>query len=253
MQMRTRFIIPVEGAAADPPPTPQFDSVTANSARPVRPIVESEETQVARRPAEPPAPVDSPAPYQAPPLVMYSPQTIPAAVRRRSPWRAVLITFLIVGAVGIGLAGGYGYAHYSELTTPEPIAAAAELRERTSQPDPAFTMPPEETVDEPVVFDPNADRNDPDADNPDDLPPGQPPRVTRDPGATVSPPRDNQRYPADDPEGTRQRRVDPENDQRTANRRHKNSTSTEETTGQRIRRTGNGIADRIRQIFEGKP
>ncbi|MEO6391793.1 MAG: hypothetical protein ABIP75_08070 [Pyrinomonadaceae bacterium] len=254
MENRFRMVIPLDGAVPESLSAPHFDQA-ASSARPVRPLTEGEETVVHQRLVnQGAAPVYQPQYAPAPPVVNYVPQypmPVVAPIRRSKGW-GVLIALVVIIAAGLGVAGGYGIANYSSLTKSEPIAAAVALRQRNDQPDPAFTMPPEEIPEDPVELDPDAQVTDP-GDGPvlvpGQVPPGRDPEIddpqlppVKNPG-TVQNDNSGEGRPRRAPNSS-----DPKN---TAKRGNKNS-NTSSSPGP-IRRTGGEILTRIREIFEGKP
>lgn len=253
MENRFRLVIPLDGAVPESLPAPHFDQA-AGSARPVRPITESEETIVQQRPQMPaPTPVYQPQFGQSPPVVNYVPQyamPVVAPARRSKGW-GVVIALVVIVAAGGGVAGGYGIANYSSLTKTEPIATAVALRQRSDPPDPEFTMPPEEIPVDPEDLDPEAQVTDP-GDGPvvvpGQVPPGRIPEIN-DPTPPVKQPGADQN---DNSGEGRPRRAPNSNDPKnTANRRNKNAN--DNSSSGPVRRTGGDILTRIREIFEGKP
>lgn len=258
MELRTRLVIHTDGSDPEPLPAPHFDSAAAISARPVRPITENEETVVRHRPIQPAQPAYpspeyyTPAPYAYQTAAAYPP-------KGRSAWRSVLVFFLISGAIGFGLAIGYGISHYRELHAAQPIVAASAFRERASEPELEFTLPPEEEPGEVDLDDADADAE---VTIPIDIPvdneepaPTRAPRVTRGTNPSVpsqSPPIDSPDDPnrgVDSSGDVRQRRVPGADPRKPSNTR---SAKTNPDSSREIRRTRDGIITRIRQIFEGK-
>jgi hypothetical protein len=265
MELRTRLVIPTDGSKREPLPSPQFDSAAANSARPVRPITESEETVVRQRPVYPsppayPTPPVYPAPsYYVPTPAPYAYQTAgaPYAPKKRSAWRSFLVAILITGAVGFGLTLGYGVAHFSEYRSVQPIVAAAAFRDRESLPDPEFTLPPEEEPEDIDLEGTGAEVSVPDeppVDDEDAPMPVREPRRTRgtDPGnqpqtRPLEPARDPDQ-PSDNSGDVRQRRA-----QQSDPRKNPSDRNQQPQPRAQNRRSRNSIITRIREIFEGKP
>lgn len=225
MELRRRIVINTDGSI----PEPHFDDDAAHSARPVRPLAYTEETHVHSRPGTP----------------LYAP------VRKRSAVWPVVLVMVILLAVGVGLAAGYGIAHYGSFDQPEAIIAASNIHIDENAPEMTFTAPPEEEVAE------NSEDLDPDGQTSDEVDPSYSPDVEGDQDLFPSPPAPVRRTPQppsasdDEPENSRPRRApDDPNNRTSGNRRNKSSN---DDNNAQIRRVGRGVLGKLRQIFEGNP